>query len=89
MKNAYLNKLRTTKDKAYTDGVWEGIQLCLNIVAIALNHVFGFGDKRLTRLEAYVQKLFNEMVDAGDPLVNKAHVEKAVRQIRKAGWKDD
>jgi hypothetical protein len=85
-KNAYANKLRTTRDNAYTDGVWAGLQLGLNLVAIALNHTFGFGNQRLTRLEAKVQELVNEMVDAGDPLVNKAHIEKAVRQIRKAGW---
>lgn len=76
------------KDDAYTEGVWEGVQLCLNIVAIALNHTYGFGEKRLSRLEAKVQDLFNEMVDANDPLVNKVHIEKAVRQIRKDAWKE-
>lgn len=88
MKNAYMNKLRTTRDNAYTDGVWEGLQLGLNLCAIALNHTFGFGERRLTRLEAKVQALCNEMIDTNDPLVNKAHVEKAVRQIRKAAWKE-
>ena len=88
MKNAYAKKLFKTKENAYTDGVWAGLQLGLNLVAIALNHTFGFGNVRLTRLEAKVQELVNEMVDAGDPLVNKAHIEKAVRQIRKAGWQD-
>ena len=82
-KNAYAKKLFQTKENAYTEGVWEGLQLGLNLVAIALNHTFGFGDGRLTRLEAKVQELVNEMVDAGDPFVNKAHIEKAVRQIRR------
>lgn len=85
-KNAYAKKLFQTKENAYTEGVWEGLQLGLNLVAIALNHTFGFGDGRLTRLEAKVQELVNEMVDAGDPFVNKAHIEKAVRQIRGKGW---
>ena len=84
-KNAYAKKLLQTKENAYTDGVWEGLQLGLNLAAIALNHTFGFGDKRLTRLEANVQELVNEMVDAGDPFVNKAHIEKAVLQIRGKG----
>lgn len=88
MKNAYARTLKKTKDDAYTDGVWEGVQLCLNIVAIALNHTFGFGEERLSRLEAKVQDLFNELVDTNDPLVNKVHIEKAVRQIRKGAWKD-
>jgi hypothetical protein len=81
-KNAYANKLRTTRDNAYTEGVWEGLQLGLNLAAIALNHTYGFGDKRLSVVEAKVQEFVNEMVDAGDPFVNKAHIEKAVRQIR-------
>jgi hypothetical protein len=88
-KNAYAKKLFKVKDDAYTDGVWEGMQLGLNLAAIALNHTFGFGDVRLTRLEANVQELVNEMVDAGDPLVNKAHIETAVRQIRRKAWVND
>lgn len=88
MKNAYAKKLFQTKENAYADGVWEGLQLGLNLAAIALNHTFGFGDIRLTRLEAEVQKLVNEMVDAGDPLVNKVHIEAAVRQIRGKGWRE-
>jgi hypothetical protein len=87
-KNCFANKMFQQKEKAYRDGVWDGLQLGLNLVAIALNHTFGFGNERLTRLEAKVQELVNEMVDAGDPLVNKAHIEKAVRQIRKAGWQE-
>ena len=88
-KNCFAKKLFQTKENAYTEGVWEGVQLCLNIVAIALNHTFGFGEKRLSRLEAKVQELFNELVDAGDPLVNKVHIEKAVRQIRRKAWVED
>jgi hypothetical protein len=88
MKNAYARTLLKAKDDAYTEGVWEGVQLCLNIVAIGLNHTYGFGEKRLSRLEAKVQDLFNEMVDANDPLVNKVHIERAVRQIRKGAWKE-
>ena len=88
-KNAYARKLFKVKDDAYTDGVWEGMQLMLNLVAIALNHVFGFGEKRLSRLEAKVQKLVDELVDTNDPLVNKVHIEKAVRQIRKGAWVND
>jgi high-affinity Fe2+/Pb2+ permease len=87
-KNVLARTLLKTKDQAYTEGVWEGVQLCLNIVAIALNHTYGFGEKRLSRLEAKVQDLFDELVDTNDPLVNKVHIEKAVRQIRKGAWND-
>lgn len=88
-KNCFAKKLLQTKDNAYTEGVWAGIQLWLNLVAIGLNHDFGFGEQRLSRLEAKVQALMNEMVDAGDPLVNKVHIEKAVRQIRKKAWVEE
>lgn len=89
MKNAYAKKLLKTKENAYTEGVWEGVQLGLNLAAIALNHTFGFGDGRLTKLEAKVQELVNEMVDAGDPFVNKAHIETALKQIRGKAWVND
>ena len=82
MKNAYANKLRTTRDTAYTDGIWDGINLGLNLCAIANNRVHGHGDARLTKTEAYVQKLVDELIDTNDPLVNKVHIEEAVRQIR-------
>ncbi len=85
-KNAYAKKLHQTKENAYADGVWEGLQLGLNLAAIALNRTYGFGDKRLSVVEAKVQEYVNEMVDAGDPFVNKAHIEKAVQQIRGKGW---
>ena len=57
----------------------------LNLAAIALNHKFGFGNIRLTRLEAEVQKLVDEIIDTNDPIVTKAHIEKAVQQIRGNG----
>lgn len=85
-KNAYFNKLRQTKDKAYTDGVWDGMRMGFNIVAIALNHTFGFGEERLSRLEAQVQSLVDEIVDTNDPVVTDEHIKKAIKQIRGEGW---
>lgn len=85
-KNAYAKKLIQAKDNAYTDGVWDGMRMGFNIAAIALNRVFGFGETRLKRLEQKVQGLVNEMIDTGDPLANKVHIETAIRQIRGEGW---
>ena len=82
MKNAYATKLRETKNNAYSDGVWAGIQMGLNLAAIGLNHDFGFGEERLKRLEQKVQKLVDEIVDTNDPLVTKVHIETALKQIR-------
>ena len=86
--NAYLNKIKQSQNTAYTDGIWDGINLGLNLCAIANNRVHGHGDARLTKTEAYVQKLIDEMIDVNDPLVNKVHIEQAVKQIRGKGWKE-
>ena len=51
-------------------------------MAIALNHTFGFGESRLTKLEAKVQELVDEIVDTADPYVTKVHIETAIKQIR-------
>ena len=88
MGNAYLSKLNDAKKQAYTDGVWEGLQLGVNLCAIADNRVHGHGEKRLSETEAYVQKLVDEMIDTNDPLANKVHLEQAVRQIRGKAWRD-
>lgn len=87
-KNCYAKKLFQTKENSYMNGVWDGLRMGLNLAAIALNRTFGFGDIRLTRLEAKVQELVNEIVDTADPIVTKAHIETAVRQIRGKGWQD-
>lgn len=87
MKNAYFNKLRDTKDKAYTDGVWDGMRMGFDLVTIALNHKFGFGNKsRIPELEQYVQKLVDEIVDTNDPLVTKVRIKKSLKQIRGEEW---
>lgn len=85
-KNSYANTLIKTKEKAYRDGVWDGMRMGFNIVAIALNHQFGFGNERITRLERKVQDLVNEIVDTNDPMVTRAHIDTALKQIRGEGW---
>lgn len=86
-KNAYLSKLRQTKDKAYADGMWDGMRMGFDIVAIALNHTFGFGGERIKRLETKVQALVDEIVVTNDPEVTNAHIEEALKQIRGKNWK--
>lgn len=83
MASAYLDKLRKVKDESYANGLWDGMRMGFNLVAIALNHnkKFGFGEKRLKELEADVQDLVDELID-NDPIVNKVHIENAIKQIR-------
>ena len=88
-KNAYLKNVREVKEKAYRDGVWDGMRMGFNIVAIALNHQFGFGETRLKRLEGVVQDLVNEIVDTADPLVTKVHIEQELKRIRGKEWEEE
>ena len=81
-KNVFLKEIKEVKEKAYREGVWDGMRMGFNLTAIALNHIFGFGEERLSRLEAKVQDLVDEMITTNDPYVNKVHIEKAVKQIR-------
>ena len=82
MSQSFAKQLKEMKKNVYSDGVWAGIQMGLNLAAIALNHKFGFGEERLKRLEQKVQALVDEIVDTNDPLVTKVHIETALKQIR-------
>lgn len=90
MKNAYAKKAlanRAGRDaEMYKKGYNDGIDLTLNIVAIALNDEFQFGAERMTRLETRVQKLFDEVIETGDREVNQSHIRQRVQQIRGAGY---
>ena len=86
MANKFLSSMKEAKEKAYRDGVWDGMRMGFNIVAIALNHKFGFGEQRLKRLEEKVQSLVDEMITTNDPYVNKVHIENAIKQIRGEAW---
>jgi hypothetical protein len=82
MKNAYLYNHKQAKEQEYRKGIVDGMDMGFNLVAIALNHKFGFGEQRLSQLEAAVQALVDEIVDTNDPLVTQVHIETAVKQIR-------
>ena len=87
-KNCFAKQMFKQKETSYMNGVWDGMRMGFNIVAIALNHIFGFGEKRLSRLEAKVQALVNEIVDTNDPYVTKVRIERGIKQIRGEAWED-
>ena len=88
VKNVFLKNVRETKEKAYQDGVWDGMRLGFNIAAIKLNHIFGFGDTRISRLEEGVQDFVDDIVDLNDPYVTKVRVEREIKRIRGERWDD-
>lgn len=87
-KNCFSQQLQQIKEKSYREGVIGGMHMGFDLVAIALNHnkKFGFGNGRLSVLEADVQALVDEVVDTNDPYVTKVRIEKALKQIRGEGW---
>lgn len=85
-KNCFTQQIQQIKEKSYREGVVSGMKMGFDIVAIALNHTFGFGNERLTRLEEKVQALVDEIVDTADPYVTKVHIQEALKQIRGKDW---
>lgn len=90
-KNVFLNQVLNSKKESYKNGFWDGMNIMLNLVAIALNHnkKRRFGKKMLGELESDVQALVDEMIDVNDPLVNAVHIEREVRRIRGKEWDDE
>ena len=81
-KNSFAKTLQAKGEKEYRNGVWHGLQMGLDIVTIALNHKFSFGEKRIHELELYVQELINDIVKVNDPELTKYRLDKAIKQIR-------
>ena len=81
-RNQFVIQMKAAKDKAYADGVVDGITMGLQLCTIALNHSFGFGEERIERLEAKVNELLRDIVDTNDPDLTRQHIETAIRQIR-------
>lgn len=81
-KNSFAKTLQAKCEKEYSNGVWHGLLMGLDIVTIALNHKFNFGAKRIEELESYVQELINDIVKVNDPELTKHRLKKAIKQIR-------
>lgn len=85
-KNVFLKQVKEVKEKAYRDGVWDGMRMGFNITAIKLNHIFRFGNGRLSTLEEGVQDYVDDIIKTDDPYVVKVHLESEVKRIRGEGW---
>ena len=78
MKNAFVKSLREAGGKGRQQGIIFGLDLCV----VALHNVFGFGNERITRLEAEVQRLLDEIDDNTDPDMLGAFLAKELIAIR-------
>ena len=83
-KNVFLKQIKEVKEKAYREGVWDGMRMGFNLTAIKLNQSpkFRFGDQRLSELEAGVQDYVDEIIKTDDPYVVKVHIEQELKRIR-------
>jgi len=83
MKNQLASELMRAKRSGEADGIKEGYDFALMLVAVALNNVYGFGRDRIERLEDEMQRLYDTEVKGADPVVLMAGLEKRLKQIRK------
>lgn len=60
MKNAYALKLAAQRTAREVQAHQDGAQFALNLCAVALNNVYGFGRERLERLEREVNRLLED-----------------------------
>lgn len=82
MANKLAQLLQKARQQGFEDGLYQGLQFGVNLTAIAFNHRYGFGDKRLTLIQGDVQKLVDEVVDVNDPAVTEEHIRYEMRRIR-------
>lgn len=82
MANAFYSKMKAQREQDYSRGIQDGMRLAYDLVTIALNHLYGFGDQRITALEKEVQSLADEITDMNDAEVTRAHINRALSQIR-------
>ena len=80
-KNQFATILKAARDKAYEEGVWNGLRMGFDITTIALNHDFGFGADRIKRLETQVVEIINEIHESPDPYLSKENLLKSLKQI--------
>jgi hypothetical protein len=85
-KNNLASLLAKAKDDAYTAGAMDGMLMGLDLAVIALNHVDHYGEKRINRLNDYINVLYREIVDTADPDHTRHNIEKALKQIRGADF---
>ncbi len=84
-KNRLLQMLEEARAEGFSDGLWKGLHIGINLYAITDNHVHGHGALRLDKSEAYLQKLVNEIVDVKDPEATEAHIRYELERIRGRG----
>ena len=85
MANAYATYLKNKKEEQAKEDTQNGFNFALCLCAVALNEEFGFGRKRIERLEKQVQHLMDTEFKSIE--LGAYRLAKRVEQIRERGAK--
>ncbi len=80
--NNFAKLLKQTKEKAFEDGLWQGINFGINAAAVAYYNAIGIGRKRADRAQAELQRIVDEIINVNDPDWTAARLEEAVKKIK-------
>ena len=83
MKNAYASRLQNKKHEQEKEDVQNGFNFALFLCAVGLNEEFGFGKKRIERLEKRLQYLMDNEFKSVE--LGAYRLAQRVAQIRERG----
>ena len=79
--NKLLKRLQDAKKDGYAEGVWEGLQLGINLTIIAYYNALGIGKKRYLQAVPEINRLINEIRN-DDPTRAAKQIEEAFRRMK-------
>lgn len=82
MNKNLITQLRDAKQQGLTEGVWQGIQLGINLAIIAYYNVLGIGKKRYARITPEITRLIKEIRADEDPIQAEKHINDCFERMR-------
>ena len=80
MKNQHVQQLQAAKASGYNQGYRKGRDKTLEITTVALNDAFGFGRKRLVRLNNEINRLIEKYFQEDNEIAEE-QLAKRIKQI--------
>ena len=82
MKNQYAQTLKKKKAREISQATQEGFDFALNLCAVGLNNLFGFGQGRIARLEKELTRILEE--EFGSDMEKASYgLARRIEQIRR------
>lgn len=79
--NKLLKSLQKAKSDGFTEGVWQGIQLGINLTVIAYYNVLGIGKKRYKKVAPELTRMINE-IRVDDPIRTEKQIKEAFERMK-------